>query len=97
MTWKLGDDPAMPERLRREYQAIHHHLGDEAPDPSGTVSPQVNKDGMITFITETEVYALAGDVAVRWRPSPDGNEDATYWRDGTKVRHIVVPPPAESN
>jgi hypothetical protein len=70
MTWKLGDDEAMPERIRREYQAIHRHPGDEAPDPSGTISPQV-KDGMLTFITETEVFALAGDVAVRWRPSGD--------------------------
>jgi hypothetical protein len=97
MGWKLGDDEAMRERIRAEYQIIHRHLGDEAPDPSGTISPQVNKDGMIQFITDTEVYALADDVAVRWRPSPDGNEDVTYWRDGSKVRHIVNPPPPVSN
>jgi hypothetical protein len=57
----------------------------------------VNKDGDIRFLTPTEAFTLAGDVAVRYRFGPDGTEDVTYHRDGEQVRRIVNPPPAESN
>lgn len=62
MTWELGEDEAIRARIRDEYHTINHHLGTEAPDLSGEISPQVNKDEMIQFITETEAFALAGDV-----------------------------------
>lgn len=97
--WKTPDDPdeAKLARIKTEIEAILKHLGREAPDPSTEITPQLNKDGQILFITPTEVYTLAGDTAIRYRPSRDGTEDATYWRDGVQVRHIVNPPRGSSN
>ena len=97
--WKYPDpDEAKSARIKTELEAILRHLGPEAPDPSTEIGlPQINKDGMILFIIDSDVYTLDGDKALRYRPSRDGNEDATYWRNGVQVRHIVNPPCGSSN
>lgn len=99
MQWTFPDnfDPAKLARIGTEIRTIYRHLGSEAPEPSTDITPQINKDGQILFITPIEVYTLDGDTAIRYRPSRDGNEDATYWRDGVQVRHIINPPPRHSN
>jgi hypothetical protein len=45
MGWQLGDDEAMRERIRREYQAIHRHLTRDARrEPFGDSRAVVRSD-----------------------------------------------------
>jgi hypothetical protein len=99
VNWQIRDaDGPMRARIRHELTAIRAHMGGEAPPIDTEVSIQVNKSGSIQFFMGGAAYALApSGVAVCYRPSADGLEVATYWRNGEKVRHIVNPPPAESN
>ena len=98
MSWEpVEADEEMAARIRAEYGQIHAHLGGEAPDISTEVEIMRNIHGDIRFLTPTEAFTLAGDVAVRYRPHPDGTEDVSYWKDGSKIKHIVNPPLNESN
>ena len=91
-------DDEMAARIRNEYQCIAAHLGDAAPDPDEPVTVSITVDNAIHFTTQGAMFALSpSGVAVVYRPLPGGAEDASYWRDGTKVKHIVIPPPNESN
>jgi hypothetical protein len=93
--WLPGDKQPLPVRIKNELQTIIEHLGPDAPDPSKEMVPEITRDGVIRFITPTEVYSLAGDFAVRFRPLPDSTKDVTYWRDGVQIRHLIGPPPEE--
>ncbi len=96
-TWEHQEaDPAMTDRIRGVYQAIHDHLGEEAPPADTEIEPTVTADDKIHFWTADAGYALAGDSAVRYLPV-DGSERADYFKNGEIVRSIVVPPTPNSN
>ncbi|HEU4488562.1 MAG TPA: hypothetical protein VFS38_04690 [Actinomycetota bacterium] len=70
------------EPIETELRAILRHLGRDAPEPSTNLSPEVNQDGLIQFVTTADVFRLAGEFAVRFQPLPGGMEDVTFWQDG---------------
>jgi hypothetical protein len=95
MEWRPGGKESLSVQTKHDLQAILGHLGPDAPDKSTEIVPEVNRDGVIRFVTPTEVYSLAGDFAVRCRPLPDGTEDLSFWRDGVQIRHHIGPPTGE--
>ena len=88
--WRPGANKPLSLQIKRELEAIREHLGPHRPDESTKIVARVNRDGVIRFVTPTEVYSLAGDFAVRWKPLPDGTEDVTYWRDGVQFRRLLM-------
>jgi len=97
--WHAAEaDDEMAARIRNEYQCIAAHLGDNAPDPDEAVGVSITADNAIHYTTSTAMFALApSGVAVAYRPLVGGAEECSHWRDGTKLRHIVIPPPNENN
>jgi hypothetical protein len=93
--WRPRGKEPLSVRIKNELRAILDHLGPDAPDPSREIRPEVNRDGVIRFVTPTESYSLAGDFAVRCRQLPDGTEDLSYWRDGVQIRRLIGPPRRE--
>jgi hypothetical protein len=87
-----GDEGSLSVRVNNELEVIIEHLGPDAPDPFAEIEPEVNRDGLIQFVTPVDVYSLAGDFAVRFRLLPDNTEDVSFWRDGLQIRHHVGPP-----
>jgi hypothetical protein len=56
------------------------------------IEPEVNRDGLIQFATPVDVYSLAGDFAVRFRPLPDDTEDVSFGATACKSNTYVGPP-----
>ena len=94
----IDADDETAQRIKDEWEQIATALGDAAPEPDAERCVAINVEGRIQFTTATAMYALASTgVAVAYRPLVGGAEDATFWRDGHKIRHHFNPPPNESN
>jgi hypothetical protein len=74
-----------PARTNAELRAIRNHVGPGALDSSSEIEPRINRDGLIQFVTPTEVFTLAGDFAVRLRRRPDATEELSFWRNGVEI------------
>ncbi len=99
MTWHPAEaDDETAARIRDEWDEIANHLGDAAPEPDAERGVAINAQGRISYTFATAMFALAcSGVAVAYRPLAGGAEEVSHWRDGEKLRHIVNPPPNESN
>lgn len=82
-----------------EFRQVAKHLGEQAPPGDRELDIAPGSDNRFMFILDDEVYRLStdGDFAIRYRPSRDGTEDVTYFRDGEMFRHISNPSQPMSN